>query len=302
MKNKKNTFLGAVLFMCLAFFLSACGEPAPAYDANKPVGEQINYTITGIDAGAGIMSSADSALTAYGLTGDNWQLQTSSTAAMTSTLAKAIRHKQPIVITGWQPHWMFTKYPIKFLKDSKNVFGKAESIHTIVRLGLKKDMPEAYTFLDRFHWTPEQMSEVMLQVNDGVEPAKAAQDWIDKNPKIVAEWTKDIKKVKGTPIKLTYVAWDSEIASTNVVAQVLKQLGYKPTIQAMEIQPMWASIATNAADAQVAAWLPKTSGLYYKDYKGKFEDLGTNLEGAQVGIAVPKYMTNINSIEDLKNK
>ncbi|EFR97422.1 glycine betaine-binding protein [Listeria ivanovii FSL F6-596] len=50
----------------------------------------------------------------------------------------------------------------------------------------------------------------------------------------------------------------------------------------------------------VAAWLPNTSGIYYKDYKGKFEDLGANLKGAKIGLAVPKYMTNINSIEDLK--
>ena len=39
-----------------------------------------------------------------------------------------------------------------------------------------------------------------------------------------------------------------------------------------------------------------------KDYKGRFDDLGPNLKGAKVGLAVPKYMTNINSIEDLKNK
>ncbi|EIM1322286.1 glycine/betaine ABC transporter, partial [Listeria monocytogenes] len=30
------------------------------------------------------------------------------------------------------------------------------------------------------------------------------------------------------------------------------------------------------------------------------EDLGPNLKGAKIGLAVPKYMTNINSIEDLK--
>lgn len=36
--------------------------------------------------------------------------------------------------------------------------------------------------------------------------------------------------------------------------------------------------------------------------QGQIEDLGPNLEGAKVGLAVPKYMTNINSIEDLKTK
>ncbi|MCI1986386.1 MAG: glycine/betaine ABC transporter, partial [Lactobacillus sp.] len=246
--------------------------------------------------------STTKVLFAYGLDKANWQLQTSSTAAMTSTLDKAIKHKQPIVITGWQPHWMFTKYRLKFLKDPKGVYGKAENIHTIVRKDLKKDAPQAYTMLDRFYWTPAQMSNVMLKVNAGEDPAKAARAWLKAHPEALAKWTKGLSKVHGQKLTLTYVAWDSEIASTNVVAEALKTLGYDVTIRPMEIQPMWASIATNAADAQVSAWLPNTSGKYYADYKGRFVDLGVNLKGAQVGLAVPTYMTKINSISDLVNK
>lgn len=65
---------------------------------------------------------------------------------------------------------------------------------------------------------------------------------------------------------------------------------------------MWASIATRAADAQVCDWLPNTSGRCYHDFMGRFVDLGANLEGVQVGLAVPQYMKSINSIEDLLNK
>lgn len=301
--KKKLTFLLPVI-LTLVVLLSGCSTKVPKYNAKQKLGPQINYTITGIDAGAGIMASTQTALSKYGLTQNNWQLQTSSTAAMTSTLDKAIKHKQPIVITGWQPHWMFTKYPIKFLKDPKQVYGKTESIHTIVRKGLQKEQPQAYQMLDRFNWTPAEMSQVMMQINNGKDPQKAAQEWIKANPSKVRTWTQGIRKVAGKPtIKLTYVAWDSEIASTNVVAEVLRSLGYNVTTQAMEMQPMWASIATNVADAQVAAWLPTTSAKYYHDYQGKFVDLGPNLKGgARVGLAVPKYMTNINSIEDLKNK
>ena len=303
MKKRKifSLFFG---FLLLIPILASCGNSQTApYDSKEKVGPQINYTVTGIDAGAGLMSSTETALKKYGLTAQNWQLQTSSTAAMTSTLDKAIEDKRPIVITGWTPHWMFTNYPIKFLKDPKHVFGKAEHINTIVRKGLKKDKPEAYTILDRFHWNPTEMSAVMLKVNNGMDPQKAAKQWIKQHPQEVEKWTKGVPQVKKhQTIKMTYVAWDSEIASTNVVAQVLRDQGYKVTIQAMEIQPMWASVATKAADAQVCAWLPKTSGLYYRDYQDKVENLGPNLEGAQVGLAVPKYMKNINSIEDLKNK
>lgn len=289
-----------LLLMIFPFFLASCASVLSPYDAKKPVGEQINYTITGIDAGAGIMSSTEKAISDYQLDKNNWQLQPSSTAAMTSTLAKAIKDKRPIVVTGWTPHWMFTKFDLKFLEDPKGSFGKAENIHTIVRKDLKKDEPTAYEVLDRFYWTPEEMADVMLQVNEGVDPEKAAADWLKANPEKLEEWTKNLKKVDGNPIKLTYVAWDSEIASTNVVALALNEVGYDTTVQAMEIQPMWASVATNAADAMVAAWLPNTAGIFYEDYKDDIEDLGINLEGAKLGLVVPTYMENINSIEDLK--
>ena len=274
-------------------FLTACSSTQPKYDAKKPLGPQINYTITGIDAGAGIMSSTDKALKAYGLEKKNWQLQPSSTAA--------IADKRPIVVTGWTPHWMFTKFPLKFLKDPKNVYGKAEQIHTIVRKGLKQDAPQAYQVLDQFHWTPKEISSVMLAVNNGQDPAAAAKAYVKKHPEQIAQWTKGVSHVSGSPkLTLTYIAWDSEIASTNVVATVLRQVGYKVTIRAMEPQPVWASVATKAADAQVSAWLPNTAAKLYADYKNQVVDLGVNMDGARVGLAVPKYMKNINSIEDLK--
>ena len=293
--------IAALAMVATVGFLPACISTQPKYDAKKPLGPQINYTITGIDAGAGIMSSTDKALKAYGLEEKNWQLQPSSTAAMTSTLQKAIADKRPIVVTGWTPHWMFTKFPLKFLKDPKNVYGKAEQIHTIVRKGLKQDAPQAYQVLDQFHWTPKEISSVMLAVNNGQDPAAAAKAYVKKHPEQIAQWTKGVSHVSGSPkLTLTYIAWDSEIASTNVVATVLRQMGYKVTIRAMEPQPVWASVATKAADAQVSAWLPNTAAKLYADYKNQVVDLGVNMDGARVGLAVPKYMKNINSIEDLK--
>ena len=148
--------IAALAMVATVGFLTACSSTQPKYDAKKPLGPQINYTITGIDAGAGIMSSTDKALKAYGLEEKNWQLQPSSTAAMTSTLQKAIADKRPIVVTGWTPHWMFTKFPLKFLKDPKNVYGKAEQIHTIVRKGLKQDAPQAYQCLINFTGRPKK--------------------------------------------------------------------------------------------------------------------------------------------------
>ncbi|MDT9726496.1 glycine/betaine ABC transporter substrate-binding protein [Xylanibacillus composti] len=100
-------------------------------------------------------------------------------------------------------------------------------------------------------------------------------------------------------IKLAYVAWDSEIASTNVVKTVLEEkLGYEVEMLQVDAGPMWQGVSDGSADAMVAAWLPGTHQSYYERFEGQFEDLGANLEGAAIGLVVPTYV-EANSIEDL---
>lgn len=101
-------------------------------------------------------------------------------------------------------------------------------------------------------------------------------------------------------IELVYVEWDSEIASTNVIAEVLRQQGYEVKVTPLDNTFMWQSIANGDADAMVAAWLPGTHGDLYEEYKDDLVDLGKNLEGAKIGLVVPSYM-NIDSIADLKD-
>ncbi|MBY5034363.1 ABC transporter permease/substrate binding protein [Streptococcus gallolyticus] len=151
--------------------------------------DQAKKSITGIEPGAGIMDAAQSAKKDYGNL-STWELTASSTGAMTSSLDKAIRNKEEIVITGWSPHWMFSKYDLKYLDDPKKSFGEAENINTIARKGLKEDAPEVYQIVDRFHWTQKDMESVMLDINKGKTPEEAAKNWIKQNKKIVQEWTK----------------------------------------------------------------------------------------------------------------
>src|SRR5690554_5981482 len=89
---------------------------------------------------------------------------------------------------------------------------------------------------------------------------------------------------KPKEITLAYVAWDSEIASTNVVKEVLEsKLNYEVNMLQVDAGPMYVGIADGSADAMVAAWLPSTHGEnYYEPNKEKFEDLGVNLDGTKV--------------------
>nr|WP_269746010.1 glycine betaine ABC transporter substrate-binding protein [Paenibacillus sp. D9] len=261
------------------------------------VGKAVGHKIIGIDPGAGLMAAANRAVEDYGLS--DWTLVEGSGAAMTVALDKAIKKKEPIIVTGWTPHWMFAKYDLKYLDDPKKSFGEDEEIHTIVRGGLKQDAPSAYDFLDRFEWTDADMAKVMVAIQEGADPAAAAADWAKDNAGLIDGWVDGIEKVSGKPFKLAYVAWDSEIASTNVVAWVLEnRLGYKTELLQVEAGPMWAGVANGDADAIVAAWLPITHKDYAEQYKDKYEDLGANLKGTKLGLVVPSYM-DISSIEDL---
>jgi len=157
---------------------------------NDEIGEQLNYTIVGIEPGAGIMQATTKALEVYEL--DNWNLLESSSAAMAAELEKAYKNRQPIVVTGWTPHWKFAKMELKYLEDPRKVYGEAEQIHTLVRQGLKEDHPKAYQFLDQFSWTPDDMAEVMVEIQNGTSPEEAAAKWVEANEEKVNEWLKGI--------------------------------------------------------------------------------------------------------------
>lgn len=287
--------------------LAACGnsdDSKSGSDSKKSsgsVGDQVDWNIVGIDPGAGEMKATEKAIDEYGL--DKWNLKQSSGAAMTAQLQKDYKAKNPIIVTGWTPHWMFKKFDLKFLKDPKGIYGDAEEIHTAVRKGFKEDHPGAYKVLDNFHWTQDDMGKVMVASQSGKSAAEAAQAWVKDNQDKVKEWTKGVKKGNGDEIKLVYVAWDSAVASNNVMKVVLENLGYKVTLSQVEAGPMFAGVADGSADGILCVWLPITHKSYWDKYKEKLVDLGPSLEGgAKTGLVVPKYMKDVNSIEDLKAK
>mgnify|MGYP003587424757 CR=1 FL=1 len=166
------------------------GLVVPSYmDVNsiEDLSHQTGKTITGIEPGAGIMEAAENALKDYSnLSG--WNLTKASTGAMTTTLEKAIANQEEIIVTGWSPHWMFSKYDLKYLDDPKGSFGATENIHTIARKGLQKDMPKLYKIIDQFSWTSEDMESVLLDMNEGMSAEEAARKWIKANQETIEKW------------------------------------------------------------------------------------------------------------------
>ena len=168
------------------------GLVVPKYmevDSIADLSDEANKTITGIEPGANTMEITENLATDYPNLSD-WSVAASSSGAMTVALGQAYENEEDIVVVGWSPHWKFAKYDLKYLEDPKEAYGTTESIHTVTRLGLDKDKPEAFELLDNFYWTSEDSETVMKAISEGTDPKDAARDWIEANEDTVEGWKK----------------------------------------------------------------------------------------------------------------
>lgn len=170
------------------------GLVVPSYmdiDSIDELDQEAAKNIVGIEPGAGIMIQTELVMQEYDNLSD-WTLESPSTGAMLALLKDALNNEEDIVLTGWTPHWKFQRYDLKFLEDPLNVYGESEQIHTLVRQGLKEDMPEAYQILDNFFWDVEDMESVTLEMENGVTERQAAQNWLDQNRDKVDQWLAEL--------------------------------------------------------------------------------------------------------------
>ena len=108
---------------------------------------------------------------------------------MAIALDKAYKAKKDIVVTGWSPHWMFSKYHLKYLADPKETMGKGAKIFKPLHVkALKQDNPKLGKVLDKFHWTKDDMESVMLAIQNGKSPKAAAADWLKSHKKLADSW------------------------------------------------------------------------------------------------------------------
>lgn len=116
-----------------------------------------------------------------------------------------------------------------------------------------------------------------------------------------AVWSSGSGKEK---LQFGYVAWDGEVASTNVLTLVLKEAGFE--VEMLNVEPglLYQSLADGDLDFTTSAWLPVTHKSYWEAYGDDIAKVSTNLENCTIGLAVPKYVydAGIISIEDLNER
>ncbi len=153
-------------------------------DANANMFDQ---EIVGIDPGAGMMQQTETMIEndTYGM-GD-WNLLEGSGPTMTAALEDAVLAEEPIVVTGWKPHWMFGRWDLKILDDPENVYGKQETINTIVREGLAEDNIAAFRFFETFDWTQLDLGQVLVWNEEGVQPTESAKQFVNEHVEKINE-------------------------------------------------------------------------------------------------------------------
>ncbi|WP_442262541.1 glycine betaine ABC transporter substrate-binding protein [Tissierella sp.] len=154
--------------------------------------EEFEGRIVGIDPGAAQMVVTDDKLMPhYGL--EDWTLEESGGPAMTAELSRAIENEEWIVVTGWKPHWKWAEWDLKFLEDPDKIMGDGEYIKSMGKPTIKEDLPEVAAFLENYVLSTEELSSVMLEIQEGKDPEDAAKDFIEENRELVDSWIPEDK-------------------------------------------------------------------------------------------------------------
>ena len=146
----------------------------------------VDGQIIGIDPGAGLMQASEKAIEDYSL---DVTLVDGSDATMTAALQDAISREEPIAVTAWTPHWMFSRFDLKYLEDPKGSLGGEETVNNVVRTGLQEDMPDVYDIISKFRLDLADEEALMLENEEGGDPVETARAWIEANPDKVSAWT-----------------------------------------------------------------------------------------------------------------
>ncbi|MEU0964482.1 ABC transporter permease/substrate binding protein [Streptomyces sp. NPDC005917] len=146
--------------------------------------------VVGIEPSAGMMGLLKSkVLKEYGLDG-SYQVVDGSTPAMLAELKRAYAKKQPILVTLWSPHWAYSDYDLKKLKDPQGAWGSGDGVHTLSRKGFAEDNPEVGKWLKDFSMTEQQLTGLESEIQKAGQGKEqdAVRTWLKRTPGLVDKW------------------------------------------------------------------------------------------------------------------
>ncbi|MEA1875210.1 MAG: glycine betaine ABC transporter substrate-binding protein [Bacteroidota bacterium] len=173
-----------------AFSNGTTGLVVPAYVEQNSISElnehadKFENKIIGIGSGAGIHTNTEKTIEAYEL---DFEQITSSGSAMIASLEKAVKSEEPIIITGWKPHYMWAEFDIKYLEDPKAVYPK-DVCAILSRKDFSNDQPEVAEFCGNFNLSEDLLYDLMGRIKNGSDPLTGAKAFYTDNKAMVDAW------------------------------------------------------------------------------------------------------------------
>ncbi|WP_226533513.1 glycine betaine ABC transporter substrate-binding protein [Microbacterium paraoxydans] len=148
----------------------------------KGKGAEFDGKIIGIEPGAGLTAQTEKMIPEYGLDGE-YQLVTSSTAAMLTELKTATDKQEDLVVTLWRPFWANDAFGMKDLEDPMGAMGEAEGLHFLGTKGFAEEFPEAAELIGKIKLDDAQYGAledlVVNEYGEGKE-ADAVDAWLEE--------------------------------------------------------------------------------------------------------------------------
>ncbi len=127
---------------------------------------------------------------AFGLEG--FEVAESSEQGMLAQVDRSTKKGEPIVFLGWEPHPMNANFEMSYLTGGDDYFGPdlgGATVYTNVRAGYTSECPNVGKLLGNLKFSLAMENEIMGAIlNDGSDPADAANAWMKNNPDMVMGW------------------------------------------------------------------------------------------------------------------
>jgi len=160
-------------------------EIASVEDLNKPeVKEKLEGKILTSEVGNGQYKLTEKAIQEYHL--DGYKMVASSESGMLSELDRNLKRGKWSLINAWSPHWMFAKWPLRYLDDPKHIFGGAEQIHAVAHKGFSAEHPDVARFFANFKIPQADLEKLMATARDSSADKVVAEYYAANKPRFEA--------------------------------------------------------------------------------------------------------------------
>ncbi|WP_138418737.1 glycine betaine ABC transporter substrate-binding protein [Aquibacillus sediminis] len=96
------------------------------------------------------------------------------------------------------------------------------------------------------------------------------------------------------------INWAENIAVTNMWKAILEEKGYNVKLSVLDMGTTMKALESNELDASLEIWLPVQDANYLEQYQDSVNfSEETWYDTAKVGLVVPTYLEDVNSVEDL---